>query len=103
MQHPEAPATKFDGAEIPKQPEEPEERTGGNEQPKAELVGADTTNDEQIAIATTNAKVDTANREDKPKIQTTVQDLESGKQEEKLNDDHGGEELVEGQEDDVIY
>jgi hypothetical protein len=103
VQHPKAPATQVDVAEVKKQLEDSGEGTEGNRQPKAELVGADTTNDEQAAREHNDLEVDTAKIEDKPKVQPSVQGVESGKQEEKLNDDHGGEELVEGQEDDVIY
>lgn len=77
--------------------------TGSFGQPVAELVGADATNDEQVAVNTSAPEVVPANNEDERQVSARVHEEETGQQEEKTNEDHGGEELVEGQEDDVIY
>lgn len=67
------------------------------EEPKPDLVGDDTTNEQEAAAP-------------KPEPQSTndvemneVQPKSEEKPEDRPHDDHGGEELVEGQEDDVIY
>lgn len=103
VQHPHPSASQLNGAEPSKQPENAEDIVQENGQPKTDLVGADTTNDEQATTYKSVPELDTANNEDKPKAQAKVGEVETGKQEEKTNEDHGGEELVEGQEDDVIY
>lgn len=72
-------------------------------QPKAEMVGADTTNDEQITTDKSIPEIDTADKEDKLETAPNIREEETKKQEEKTSEDHGGEELVEGQEDDVMY
>lgn len=96
-------AGQSDSAEALEQPEDPMDITQDNKQPKAEEVGADITNDEQATEDTSAPEVDIANNEDKLEVQPTDRREENGKQEEKTNEDQGGEELVEGQEDDVIY
>ena len=103
VHHSEASAAKGDGAEATKPFESPEEWTEREGKSKAELAGADTTNEAQIVTEQNQTGHDNTNNEDKPDFQATGQDVERGKQEEKLHEDHGGEELVEGQEDDVIY
>jgi hypothetical protein len=63
------------------------------EKEKPELVGEAT--DTQEAIPEPQPTNDVLIRDAQPEVQKKV--------DEKAQDDHGGEELVEGQEDDVIY
>lgn len=103
MQPAVASPAQVEDTQAQKGPEEPENRADSSGQPNGELVRADTTNEEQNATEHRDPGLITANNNGSPKTQITGDEGESGKQEEKLNDDHGGEELVEGQEDDVIY
>ena len=103
MQLSEASTGQAEDTRAQKQPEDPEDRTDSNGQPNGELVRADTIKEEQNSTDHSETRLDGTNNGDQPKIQTTDDEVESGKPEEKVNDDHGGEELVEGQEDDVIY
>ena len=64
---------------------------------KAELVGVESTNEEQTSAP------QNANTNDAAPDLETVHVKVGEKIEERPSDDHGGEELVEGQEDDVIY
>jgi hypothetical protein len=105
--HPQPSSNQVDGAENTKQPQDqkdPMEETG---QPKAAAVRADDTNPEQETIARSTPErqtiEDTDNDDDKAETKDGVSDGANAKQEERNHDDHGGEELVEGQEDDVIY
>jgi hypothetical protein len=102
VQHSNSSASQVDRAEPSKQPED-QDIIRDDEQSGAGPVGADTTNDEQVAAEKSTHEVDTASNKDKPEVEATVREEDSGKPEEKTNEDHGGEELVEGQEDDVIY
>lgn len=67
------------------------------EEPKPDLVGDDTTNEQEAAAPKPEPKStnDVEMNEVRPKSEE--------KPEDRPHDDHGGEELVEGQEDDVIY
>jgi hypothetical protein len=104
VQHPPSSASQAGGAEAELQPEERKDTTGDNEKAEADLVGANTTNDEQIVTEKNAPDLDNSNREDKPDGQAEAREEDSRKHGEKPHhDDHGGEELVEGQEDDVIY
>lgn len=103
VQYPEASASKFEGAESQKQPEDEKDMMQDMEQPKVEFVGTDTTNAQQTVPENSTCERDTAKDENKPQVDRALQERENVKPEEKTNDDHGGEELVEGQEDDVIY
>jgi len=108
VQHPYPSASQADGAEPLTQPEHAEVAVRENEQPKAgavvESVGVVTTNHEQEIREKSVPDVNTANHEEeKPEARDEVGEAESKKAEEKSNEDHGGEELVEGQEDDVMY
>lgn len=100
---PDSSASHVRGTEPSKQPGKQKDITGSFGQPVAELVGADATNDEQVAVNTSAPEVVPANNEDERQVSARVHEEETGQQEEKTNEDHGGEELVEGQEDDVIY
>jgi hypothetical protein len=111
VQHPHPSASKVGGAEPSTQLEDAEAVVQEKEQPKAEAVaesvGVSATNDKQTTMETSVPEVDTANHEeDKPEVpEARAKDgeVENTKQEEKTSEDHGGEELVEGQEDDVMY
>ena len=90
-----------DRAEAPGHPEN--EKDEDSRPPDTKSMGADTNNDEQVDPDKSARDLDVADEEYKNEAQATVHDVETGKQEEKTNEDHGGEELVEGQEDDVMY
>jgi hypothetical protein len=96
-------ASQIDRAEPSNQPEDQDDIKQDDEQSRAEPVGTDTTNDEQVAADKSTHEVEIAGNKDKPEVEATVREEDTGKPEEKTNEDHGGEELVEGQEDDVIY
>jgi hypothetical protein len=66
-------------------------------------VGADVTNKEQATTESNVLEIDADDEGENIETQASVLEDEARKQEEKTSDDHGGEELVEGQEDDVIY
>ena len=66
-------------------------------------MGADITNEEQATTESSVPEVNVTNDDDNTETQASVLEDEARKQEEKTSEDHGGEELVEGQEDDVIY
>ncbi|KAF7504088.1 hypothetical protein GJ744_002853 [Endocarpon pusillum] len=102
-QHPSFSASPIGGAQPPQQPGNEENATKQDGQPKAELVGADATNEEQATTESTVPEVDAVNYDDNTETQASVLEDEARKHEEKTSEDHGGEELVEGQEDDVIY
>ncbi len=61
------------------------------------------TNEEQSTTGKNVPEVDAANDDHRPGNQGNALENEARKQEDKTIEDHGGEELVEGQEDDVIY
>jgi hypothetical protein len=108
VQHPHPSASHVDGAEPRAQPEHTEVAAQQNEQPKAEAmvesVGVVTTSDEQATLEKSGPDINTANHEEeKPEVRDKDGEAESKRAEEKSNEDHGGEELVEGQEDDVMY
>ncbi len=103
VQHPYTPASQVNGAEASKQPETQEDIMEDSKQQKPDLVGADTTNDEQATADKSPPELDPSTNEDKPEVHARGREEEIGKSEEKASEDHGGEELVEGQEDDVIY
>jgi hypothetical protein len=96
-------AGQVDRAESSNQPEDQDDIKQDDEQSRAELVGIDITNDEQVAADKSTHEVEIASNKDKPEVEAMVREEDRGKPEEKTNEDHGGEELVEGQEDDVIY
>jgi hypothetical protein len=96
-------AGQVDRAESSNQPEDQDDIKQDDEQSRAELVGIDITNDEQVAADKSTNEVKIASIKDKPEVEAMVREEDRGKPEEKTNEDHGGEELVEGQEDDVIY
>lgn len=103
-QHPYFSASQVDGAQPPQEPGHEENATKEDGQPKAELLGADVTNEEQVTTESNVPELDAADDEDENiETQASVLEDEDRKQEEKTSEDHGGEELVEGQEDDVIY
>jgi hypothetical protein len=103
VQHPDSSAAQVDGTEPSKQPENQEDDTKDKEQPKANLVGANTTNHEQAIEHKIKDESNSVDKEEKPEVQAVVGEEGTGKAEEKIHEDHGGEELVEGQEDDVMY
>lgn len=87
---PHSPKHSQDSAEPPK-PDEMDVTEEDKEKP--ELVGEAT--NEQEAVPDPQATNDVLTEQEQPEVEKKV--------EEKPHDDHGGEELVEGQEDDVIY
>ena len=87
---PHSPKHSQDSAEPPK-PDDMDVTVEEKEEP--ELVGEAT--NEQEAVPDPQATNDTHIEQEQPE--------DEKKAEEKAHDDHGGEELVEGQEDDVIY
>lgn len=91
------------GGEALEEPDNQHDIVQDNSHPSADLVGADTTNDKQAAMDKVISEVDTISDENNSEAQAAIRKEETRKQEEKTNEDHGGEELVEGQEDDVIY
>jgi hypothetical protein len=103
VQHPQSSASPTDGAEATTQPEDRRDAKEDNEQPMLDLARDENTDHEQAATQNGAAVPETAIGEDKPQVEGKVNQEENGKQEEKSHDDHGGEELVEGQEDDVMY
>ena len=95
-QHSPKPAPSL--AEDPK-PDDPDTKMEEDEeQPKPELVGAPATNEQDTAPGPP-----TSNDNDVPRTVDVPTVRREEKLEERASDDHGGEELVEGQEDDVIY
>jgi hypothetical protein len=124
VRHPHPSASQVDGAEPLTQPEHAEVAVHQNEQPKTEVVaevvansvadavadsvveavGIVITDDQQATMEKDVPDVDTANHEEeKPEARDKAAEAERKRAEEKPNEDHGGEELVEGQEDDVMY
>jgi hypothetical protein len=89
---PHTPKLSQDPAEPPK-PDEMDATMEEKEKEKPELVGEAT--NEQDAVPDPQATNDVP-------IEDAHADGEK-KAEDRSHDDHGGEELVEGQEDDVIY
>jgi hypothetical protein len=87
---PHSPKLSQDSAEPPK-PDEMDVTVEEKEKP--ELVGEATNEQEAVPDPqiTNDAPIEDAQAEGEKKM------------EERTHDDHGGEELVEGQEDDVIY
>ena len=87
---PHSPKSSPDSAEPPK-PDDMDVTVEEKEKP--ELVGEAT--NEQKAVPDPHASNNVPIEQEQPEVEKKV--------EEKAHDDHGGEELVEGQEDDVIY
>ena len=79
-------------------PSQPSGNVQTEESRKQDLVGDDATN-EQKAPATPEPQ----STNDTPMSEIRPKGAEKGHERRVSNDDHGGEELVEGQEDDVIY
>lgn len=101
--HPDSSANQVRGTEVSQHPGNQKDIIHGIGQAKEELVSPATTGDDQVSIDRTVPQRNIANNKVEPQAGTTNRQEEIGKQEEKTNEDQGGEELVEGQEDDVIY
>lgn len=96
------PAARVDGSEDSKHSDQAV-TLGIEAESQVDLRGGENTIPQQTVTENHVARSEAAGREETPRVDSRSSREPNRKQEEKTNDDHGGEELVEGQEDDVIY